>query len=59
MSLTTVRIGDAQKPPRTTCKICNCSIFVGDETRWVTSPNPGLAHRICADEKAGGPPRPS
>jgi hypothetical protein len=42
-----------QRPPRTTCKICWCSIFAEDDTRWVTQPNPGLAHRVCVEE----PPR--
>jgi hypothetical protein len=53
----TSRIGDAQRPPRTQCKICDCSIFIGDDTVWVISPRPGLAHRICAEEVKEGPPR--
>jgi hypothetical protein len=48
--------GTSRNPPRTTCKICGCSIFEGDETAWVVSPNPGLAHQVCAEE---APPRPT
>lgn len=37
-------------PPRAKCKICECSVFPTDETAWVTSPYPGLAHKTCAEE---------
>lgn len=50
VSNTRAPYGKAQQPPRTTCKICGCSIFEGDDTAWVVSPNPGLTHRICAEE---------
>lgn len=45
-----VPMGNATQPPRAACKICGCSIFINDVTRWVTSPNPGLAHDVCAEE---------
>lgn len=54
---TTASISHAERPPRTQCKICDCSIFIGDDTVWVISPRPGLAHRICAEESKGVPPR--
>lgn len=40
------------RAPRTTCKICWCSIFADDDTEWVTTPAPGIAHKICAREAA-------
>lgn len=48
--------GHSMRPPRAACKICGCSIFINDETRWVVSPNPGLVHQVCAEEN---PPPPS
>jgi hypothetical protein len=45
------RFTDARRAPRTTCKVCWCSVFADDDTVWVTEPNPGIAHRICAEEK--------
>lgn len=38
-----------RKPPRTTCKICWCSIFESEETKWVISPSPGIAHKDCPE----------
>lgn len=48
-------LGVAKEPPRTVCKICDCSIYIGDDkVAWVVSPRPGLAHEVCAQE---APPR--
>lgn len=44
-------IANRQRPPRTTCKICWCSVFPEDVTVWVVSPQPGLAHKTCAEAK--------
>ena len=44
------RFSDGYRAPRTTCKVCWCSIFAEDDTVWVTQPNPGIAHRICTEE---------
>jgi len=45
------RLSDIRRAPRTTCKVCWCSVFADDDTAWVTEPNPGIAHRVCAEEK--------
>lgn len=49
------RLSDVRRAPRTTCKICWCSVFADDDTAWVIGPNPGIAHRICAEEKPRKP----
>jgi hypothetical protein len=44
------RINGPKRAPRryaTTCKICNMSVFDGDETVWLTSPM-GISHKTCA-----------
>lgn len=51
------RLTDIRKAPRTTCKICWCSIYNEDETIWVISPAPGLAHKVCV-RPAQPPPSP-
>jgi hypothetical protein len=38
---------DTRRAPRTTCKICWCSIYDEDTTVWVIAPSPGLAHSVC------------
>lgn len=43
--------GPSVRPPRSTCKICWHSIYVHQETDWVVSPNPGLAHQDCAQKR--------
>lgn len=43
-------LADRHLPPRTACKICWCSVFPTDETVWVTTPAPGIAHKSCAEE---------
>lgn len=48
---TTGRFTDVGKAPRTTCKICWCNIYAEDDTVWVVTPNPGIAHRACAEEQ--------
>lgn len=42
-------------PPTSVCKICRCSIYITDELGWVVSPQPGLAHKICAEEAPSRP----
>lgn len=37
-------------PPRTVCKVCWQTVFATDETQWVTSPAPGIAHATCTRE---------
>jgi hypothetical protein len=49
-------LGALTNPPRAKCKICGCSIFPSDETAWAVTPNPGLVHKMCAEET---PPPPS
>lgn len=50
MGIDTSGLADQRRAPRTTCKVCWCSIFATDDTSWVTHPNPGLAHTVCAEE---------
>jgi len=47
------RGGHAERtaPPRTKCKICWCSVFPEDDTMWVTSPQPGIAHTTCTKDQ--------
>lgn len=47
----TGRLAGARQPPRTTCKICWKGVYSADETAWVVSPNPGIAHETCARKK--------
>ena len=47
---------DGRRPPRTTCKICWCSVFAEDDVEWVIAPSPGIAHKICAVERRLPPP---
>lgn len=50
--------GDTRKTPRTTCKVCWCSIYTEDVTVWVVTPSPGLAHSVCvATTPPDTPPR--
>jgi hypothetical protein len=48
---TTTNLTSGRKPPRTTCKICWCSVFESDKTIWVTTPSPGIAHKECAEQE--------
>lgn len=40
----------SRQPPVTVCKICWRNIYQGEETVWVTSPAPGIAHRYCSEK---------
>lgn len=44
-------LANRHHPPKTQCKICWCSIFPQDDTVWVRTPSPGLAHKTCAEPK--------
>lgn len=44
------RLAGMRQPPRTTCKVCWSSVYVTDDTTWVTSPSPGIAHTACVED---------
>jgi hypothetical protein len=45
------KLAGARRPPRTTCKICWNFVYESDATAWVISPNPGIAHKKCDDDR--------
>lgn len=48
--MTAGRLAQKHLPPRTVCKVCWHTVFATDETEWVTSPAPGIAHATCVRE---------